>query len=65
MSLFAIAYASFKRLHKCRNFDLEIILVNEEQLYKSLNRTDYLSFVNLPDKFQLGPIFVCWGTICS
>ena len=45
-------HASFR---KC---DLDIILINRDQLHKSLNRTDYLSVDDLPDRFQIGSVQV-------
>ena len=42
-TLFAIAYVSFKRLGIWRKCDFDVILMNGDHLYKSLDRTDYLS----------------------
>ena len=56
MALFAIAYTSFKRLGIWKKCDLDVILVNGDQLYKSLNRTDYLSVTDLPETFQVGSV---------
>ena len=55
---FAIAYANFRKLNIWRNCDLDIILINGDQLYKTLNRTNYLSVNDLPDRFQIGSVQV-------
>ena len=56
--LFAIAYASFKRLGIWKKCDLDVILMNGDQLHKSLDRTDYLSVTDLPETFQVGSVQV-------
>ena len=56
MALFAVAYASFKKLGIWKKCDLDVILMNGYQLYKSLDRTDYLSVLNLPETFQVGSV---------
>ena len=38
--------------------DLDIILTSEDQLYKSLNRTDDLNVNDLPDRFRIGSVQV-------
>ena len=58
MTLFAIAYPSFKRLGIWNNCDLDVILMNENQSYKSLDRTDYLTVTDLPETFQVESIQV-------
>ena len=58
MTLFAIAYTGFKRLGIWKKCDLDVILMNGDQLYKSLDRTDYLSVTNLPETFQVGSVQV-------
>ena len=55
---FAIAYVNFRKLNIWRNCDLDIILINGDQLYKTLNRTNYLSVNDLPDRFQIGSVQV-------
>ena len=42
MMLFEIAYASFRRLDIWKKYDLDIILITGEQLYRNINRTDVL-----------------------
>ena len=44
MALFAIAYGSFKRLGIWKKCDLDVILMNGDMFYKSLYRTNYLSY---------------------
>ena len=58
MALFAIAYASFKRLGILQKCDLDVILMNGVQLCKSLDRTDYLSVIDLSQTFQVGSVRV-------
>ena len=53
MHMYAIVYASFKRLGIWKKCDLDVILMNGDQLYKSLDRTDYLSVTYLPETFQI------------
>ena len=38
--------------------DLDVTLMNRDQLYKSLDRTDYLSATGLPETFQVGSVQV-------
>ena len=52
MTLFGIAYASLRRLDIWRKSGLDIILTTENQLYKSLNKTNCLNVNDLPDIFQ-------------
>ena len=58
MVLFAIAYASFKRLRIWKKCELDVILMNGDQLYKSLDRIDSLSVTDLPGTFQVGSVQV-------
>ena len=58
MTLFTIAYLSFKSLGIWNNCDLDVILMNENQSYKSLDRTDYLSVTDFPETFQVESIQV-------
>ena len=58
MTLFAIAFVIYRRLDIWRNCGLDIILIKGNQLYNSLNRTDYLSINDLPDRFQIGSVQV-------
>ena len=56
MALFAIAYASFKRLGIWKKCDLDVILMNGNQLCKTLDRTGYVCVTNLPETFQVGSV---------
>ena len=58
MALFAIVYVSFKRLGIWKKCDLDVILMNGDQLYRSLDRTDYLSVTYFPETFQVGSVQV-------
>ena len=58
MALFAIAYASFKRLGIWQKCGLDVILMNGGQLCKSLDRTDYLRVIDLLQTFQVGSVQV-------
>ena len=53
MHMYVIVYASFKRLGIWKKCDLDVILINGDQLYKSLDKTDYLSVTYLPETFQI------------
>ena len=57
-TLFTIAYLSFKSLGIWNNCDLDVILMNENQSYKSLDRTDYVSVTDFPETFQVESIQV-------
>ena len=46
------------RLSLWNKCDADTILINGDQLYKSVNRTDYLSVPDLPGRFKLGPLQV-------
>ena len=58
MALFAIVYVSFKRLGIWKKCDLDVILMNGDQLYRSLDRTDYLTVTYFPETFQVGSVQV-------
>ena len=58
MSLFAIAYDSFKRLGIWNKCDLGVVLMRGDQLYKSLDRTDSLSVTDFSETFQVGSVQV-------
>ena len=58
MAVFSIEYANFKRLGIWKKCDLDVILMNGDQLYKGLDRTDYLSVTNLPETFHVGSVQV-------
>ena len=58
MGSFPIAYANFMKLDIQRKCDLDIIFINWDQLYNSLNRTDYLSINDLPERLQIGSVQV-------
>ena len=58
MALFAIAYASFKSSGIWKKCDLDVILMNRDQLYKGLDRTDYVSVTDLPETLQVGSVQV-------
>ena len=58
MALFEIAYGSFKRLGIWKKCNLDVILMNGDMLYKSLDRTNYLSVTDLPESFQVGSVQV-------
>ena len=58
MSLFAMAYDSFKRLGIWNKCDFDVVLMKGDQLYKCLDRTDYLSVTDLSETFQVGSVQV-------
>ena len=41
MELFTISYSTFKEVNQWDQFDVEIILINSDTLYKSLRRQNY------------------------
>ena len=51
---FCNACASFERLGTWKYCDLDVILMNGDQLYKSLDRTGYLSVTDLSETFWVG-----------
>ena len=56
IALFAIANGRFKRFGIWKKWDLDVILMKGDQLYKSLDRTDYLTVTDLPKTFQVGSV---------
>ena len=53
MTLFAISYSTLKDVNRWDQFDLDIILINGDALYKSLRRQTLLRVENLPRYFKM------------
>ena len=58
MVLVLSACGYFKRLRLWNKCDVDNTAINGDQLYKSINRKDYLNVTELPDRFKLGPVQV-------
>ena len=54
MALFAISYSTLKEVNRWDQFDLDIILINGDALYKSLRRQTLLTVEDLPRYFKMG-----------
>ena len=54
MALFAISYSTLKEVNRWDQFDLDIILINGDALYKSLRRQTLLTVEDLPRDFKMG-----------
>ena len=54
MTLFAISYSTLKSVNRWDQFDLDIILINGDALYKSLRRQTLLTVEDLPRDFKMG-----------
>ena len=54
MALFAISYSTLKEVNRWDQFDLDIILINGDALYKSLHRKTLLTVEDLPRDFKMG-----------
>ena len=54
MPLFAISYSTLKEVNRWDQFDLDIILINGDALYKSLRRQTLLTVEDLPRDFKMG-----------
>lgn len=44
------------RLSLWNKCDADTVVINGDQLYKSINRTDYLSVPDFPARLKLGPL---------
>ena len=53
MALFAISYSTLKEVNRWDQFDLDIILINGDALYKSLRRQTLLTVEYLPRDFKM------------
>ena len=54
MTLLAISYLTLKEVNRWDQFDLDIILINGDALYKSLRRQTLLTVEDLPRDFKMG-----------
>ena len=54
LHVFAISYSSVKDVNRWDQFDLDIILINGDALYKSLRRQTLLTVEDLPRDFKMG-----------
>ena len=54
MTLFEISYSTLKSVNRWDQFDLDIILINGDALYKSLRRQILLTVEDLPRDFEMG-----------
>ena len=54
MPLFAISYSTLKEVNRWDQFDLDIILINGDALYKRLRRQILLTVEDLPRNFKMG-----------
>ena len=54
MTLFAISYSTLKSVNRWDQFDLDIILINGDALYKILRRQTLLTVEDLPRDFKMG-----------
>ena len=63
MALFAISYLTLTEVNRWDQFDLDIILINGDALYKSLRRQRLLTVEDLPRDFKMGEetVFVQFG----
>ena len=53
-ALFAISYSTLKEVNRWDQFDLDIIMVNGDALYKTLSRRTLLSVEDLSTDFMMG-----------
>ena len=53
MALFAISYSTLKEVNRWDQFDLDIILINGDALYKGLRRQTLLTVDDLPRDFKM------------
>ena len=54
MALFASSYSTLKEVNRWDQFDLDIILINGDALYKKLRRQTLLTVEDLPRDFKMG-----------
>ena len=54
MALFVLSYSNLKEINRWDQFDLDIILINGDALYKSLRRQTLLTVEDLPRDFKMG-----------
>ena len=54
LAFFAISYSTLKEVNRWDQFDLDIILINGDALYKSLRRQTLLTVEDLPRDFKMG-----------
>ena len=54
MTLLTISYLTLKEVNRWDQFDLDIILINGDALYKSLHRKTLLTVEDLPRDFKMG-----------
>ena len=54
MALFAVLYSTLKKVNRQDQFDLDIILINGDALYKSLRKQTLLTVQDLPRDFKMG-----------
>ena len=53
-ALFTISNSTLKEVNRYDQFDLDIILINSDALYKSLRRQTFLTVEDLPRDFKMG-----------
>ena len=53
-ALLTISNSTLKEVNRYDQFDLDIILINSDALYKSLRRQTFLTVEDLPRDFKMG-----------
>ena len=53
MALFAISYSTLKEVNRWYHFDLDIVLINGDALYKTLRRQTLLTVEDLSRDFKM------------